>query len=191
MGLDVSTELSGVTGAPARVLSYPAPQTTLAHYSLSTRRSDPAAARSRRKCKLGRRPRLEPRRAREHLRPYREGDDDARTATGHLRIAGDEHGRRLSAPGLGERPTHERRHTARRDAHHDVAGARAPPDLPRPGRPVVLGALHGPEDGAAPAGDDGLDQPRRCVEGGWALGGFDHPEPTAGAGPDEDEPAAP
>ena len=140
---------------------------------------------------LGRRPRLEPRRAGQDLRSDGERDDDAGAPARHVRIARHEHGRRPAAPRLAERAVHEGGHPARRDPHDDVAGARPPPHLTRAGRPVVLGALHGAEDGAAAPGDDGLDERGRRVERGRALRGLDHAEPAAGARAHEHEPAAP
>ena len=87
---------------------------------------------------LGRRSRLEPRRAGQDLRSDGERDDDARAPARHVRIARHEHGRRPAPPRLAERAAHERGHPARRDPHDDVAGARPPPHLRarrRPRRP--------------------------------------------------------
>jgi hypothetical protein len=52
---------------------------------------------------LGRRPRLEPRRAGQDLRSDGERDDDAGAPARHVRIARHEHGRRPAPPRLAER----------------------------------------------------------------------------------------
>ena len=127
----------------------------------------------------------------QDLRSDGERDDDAGAPARHVRIARHEHGRGPAAPRFAERAAHEGSHPARRDPDDDVAGARPPPHLTRAGRPVVLGALHGAEDGAAAAGDDGLHERGRRVERGRALRGLDHAEPAAGARAHEQEPAAP
>ena len=100
----------------------------------------------------------------------------------------------IFAPALRARVSaaaHERRHAAGGHADDDVLLVEPQArDAPRAFLVVVLDAFLGLEDRLLAAGHDRLHDARRGAERRRHLGGFDDPEAAAGAGTDEDNPAA-
>ena len=84
-----------------------------------------------------------------------------------------------------------RRRAASRYAEHNVGFANLQVvDATRTDVRIVLDVLGAPAQGCIAARNDALDHLRINQKRGWAFGGVDYAQPTAGAGSDVDEPTA-
>ena len=137
------------------------------------------------------RARLEPRRARDHLRP----DDDRDLVIGQPPELGLRHRDERDRERAGrtrdvEGTAHVRRPAARAEPDDGVQWADLHGgDLRSTGVAVVLCVLLRRRGARSTAGDEGDDEPGRDGERRLALDGIDEGEPAGGSGSDVDEPA--
>ena len=128
---------------------------------------------------------LQARRARQDLGPDAQRDDDVGQAPQRRgRVRGHQDRAGPAPAAAREPPSHERRHRAGRDADDEIAepGARGSSFAIRP---RVLGAFAGAEDRAAAARHERPHARGAGPERRRQLGRFQHAEPAARAGPED------
>src|SRR3989475_7504644 len=141
---------------------------------------------------LLRRPRLQPRRPRQHLRPHlRRDHDSCQPPHRHAQVRSHRYRHRPARTGIPQRSHHVRRRPARRNSHHHISRRQhLPAQIPLPIPLRILRPFHRSRNRPPPPRNQRLYQLRRSPKCRRALRSVQHSHSPARSRPHINQPPA-